>query len=124
MDEVNIVEYDPRWQTLFTEEAERIWQALGNDLAKIIEPVVDGIAGAVKTSPVKHLDETGLRIGGKTNWLHVVSTETHTWYRVSPKRKDIEVLAHIKGVVVHDHWNPYYQLQDVNHALCNAHHLP
>lgn len=93
-------------------------------LAKIIEPVVDGIAGAVKTSPVKHLDETGLRIGGKTNWLHVVSTETHTWYRVSPKRKDIEVLAHIKGVVVHDHWNPYYQLQDVNHALCNAHHLP
>ncbi|MEA5624845.1 IS66 family transposase [Nostoc sp. UHCC 0251] len=92
-------------------------------LAKIIEPVVDEIAGAVKTSPVKHLDETGFRIGGKTNWLHVVSTETQTWYRVSPKRKDIEVLADIKGVVVHDHWNPYYQLLDVNHALCNAHHL-
>ncbi|WP_251955367.1 IS66 family transposase [Nostoc commune] len=53
----------------------------------------------------------------------MVATKTQTWYRVSPQRKDIEVLADIKGVVVHDHWKPYYQLLDVNHALCNAHHL-
>ncbi|NJL52676.1 MAG: IS66 family transposase [Hydrococcus sp. SU_1_0] len=92
-------------------------------LAQIIEPVVIEIAQAVKTASVKHLDETGFRIGGKTNWLHVVSTESLTWYRVAPQRKDIEVLADIKGVVVHDHWNPYYQLDAVNHALCNAHHL-
>ncbi|MCG6138235.1 MAG: IS66 family transposase [Nostoc sp. LLA-1] len=92
-------------------------------LAKIIEPVVIEMASEVKASPVKHLDETGLRIGGKTNWLHVVSTQTETWYRVAPKRKDIEVLDDIKGVVVHDHWKPYYQLLGVNHALCNAHHL-
>jgi transposase len=92
-------------------------------LAQIIEPVVDEIADQVKTAPVKHLDETGLRIGGKTNWLHVVSTETLSWYRVAVKRKDIEVLSDIQGVVVHDHWKPYYQLEDVNHALCNAHHL-
>ncbi|MGB3508156.1 MAG: transposase [Microcoleaceae cyanobacterium] len=43
--------------------------------------------------------------------------------RARGKRKDIEVLAEIQGVVVHDHSKPYYQLQDVNHALCNAHHL-
>jgi transposase len=92
-------------------------------LAQIIEPIVCEIAIAVKTAEVKHLDETGLRIGGKTNWLHVVSTATHTWYRVSPPRKDIQVLADIKGVVVHDHWKPYYQLLQANHALCNAHHL-
>jgi transposase len=47
-------------------------------LAQIIEPVVIEIAEAVKISPVKHLDETGFRIGGKTNWLHVVSTESLT----------------------------------------------
>jgi transposase len=92
-------------------------------LANIIEPVVTEIASAVKAATVKHLDETGLRIGGKTNWLHVVSTETETWYRVSPKRKDIGVLNDIRGVVVHDHWKPYYQLEGVNHGLCNAHHL-
>jgi transposase len=92
-------------------------------LAKIIEPIVIEIASKVKTSPVKHLDETGFRIGGKTKWLHVVSTESLTWYRVADKRKDIEVLTDIKGLVVHDHWNPYYQLVQVSRALCNAHHL-
>ena len=92
-------------------------------LSEIIEPIVTEIACEVKAAPVKHLDETGFRIGGKTKWLHVVSTENQTWYRVADRRKDIQVLADIQGVVVHDHWNPYYQLQDVNHALCNAHHL-
>lgn len=62
-------------------------------LAQIISPVVSEIEAAVKTAAVKHLDETGLRIGGKTHWLHVVATETHTWYRVAAQRKDIEVLA-------------------------------
>ena len=27
------------------------------------------------------------------------------------------------GIVVHDHWHPYYTLTGVRHALCNAHHL-
>ena len=39
MDEVNIVEYDPQWQTLFAQEAERIWQLLGNDLVVEIEHI-------------------------------------------------------------------------------------
>ncbi len=71
----------------------------------------------------KNLDETGLRVGGKTRWLHGVSTETETWYRVSEKRKDIEVLSGLKGVAVHDYWKCYYKLEGVSHALCNAHHL-
>ncbi len=28
-----------------------------------------------------------------------------------------------RGVIVHDHFKPYYSLPDVAHALCNAHHL-
>lgn len=92
-------------------------------LAQTITPVVELLASLVKTTSVKHLDETGLRIAGKTNWLHVVSTETMTWYRIATKRKDLEPLRGIKGVVVHDHWKPYYQLESVTHSLCNAHHL-
>lgn len=88
-----------------------------------LEPVIIQLISEVKSADLKHLDETGLRIGSKTQWLQVVSTETETWYRVAAKRKDIDILAGIQGVVVHDHWKPYYQLERVNHALCNAHHL-
>ena len=29
----------------------------------------------------------------------------------------------VVGIVVHDHWKPYYTREGVLHALCNAHHL-
>lgn len=37
MDEVIIVKYDPRWLTLFEEEAARIQKVLGNAQVVIIE---------------------------------------------------------------------------------------
>lgn len=81
------------------------------------QTVRDLVAGA----PVKHMDETGFRIGGKTQWLHVASTALLTFYRVCAKRGSL--LANVAGIVVHDHWKPYYTMQGVLHALCNAHHL-
>jgi transposase len=75
----------------------------------------------VVTAPVKHLDETGFRIGGKTQWLHVASTALITFYRTCYKRGTM--LANVVGTVVHDHWKPYYTMPGVVHALCNAHHL-
>lgn len=84
-----------------------------------------GFAGAVcalvKTAAVKHLDETGFRIGGKTQWLHVACTLFLSFYRVSPKRGSL--LDGVTGIIVHDHWKPYYTMEGVLHALCNAHHL-
>ena len=44
-----------------------------------------------------------------------------TFYRVSAKRGSL--LANVTGIVVHDHWHPYYTMKGVLHALCNAHHL-
>ena len=76
---------------------------------------------SVNQSAVKHLDETGFRIGGKTQWLHVASTDLLTYYHVNAKRKAL--LPELGGTVVHDHWKPYYQLENVSHSLCNAHHL-
>ena len=92
-------------------------------LANTVAPFQEQVLEDVKASPVKHLDETGFRVGGKTQWLHVVSTSTATHYRVSPKRKDLEPLKGTSGVVVHDHWKSYFKLPDVEHSLCNAHHL-
>ena len=86
-------------------------------LRSFAETVRDLVAGA----PVKHMDETGFRIGGKTQWLHVASTALLTFYRVCARRGSL--LANVAGIVVHDHWKPYYTMQGVLHALCNAHHL-
>lgn len=33
------------------------------------------------------------------------------------------MLADVSGIIVHDHWKPYYTIQCVVHALCTAHHL-
>jgi transposase len=86
----------------------------------LVETIRDHVAGA----PVKHMDETGFRIGGKTQWLHVACTALPTFYRVCAKRGSLlSDIVGVVGVVVHDHWKPYYTMQGVLHALCNAHHL-
>jgi len=86
-------------------------------LQDFIATVRDLVAGAA----VKHMDETGFRIAGKTQWLHMASTALLTFYRVCAKRGSL--LANVAGIVVHDHWKPYYTMRGVLHALCNAHHL-
>jgi transposase len=75
----------------------------------------------IAAAPVKHLDETGFRIAGKTCWLHIATTLRLTFYRTDARRGSL--LDHLTGIVVHDHWKPYYKLKGVLHALCNAHHL-
>jgi transposase len=94
---------------------------ISHDCAERFEGFAAAVRDHVAAAPVKHLDETGFRIGGKTQWLHVASTVLLTFYRVSAKRGSL--LADLAGVVVHDHWKPYYTLKGVLHALCNAHHL-
>ena len=91
--------------------------------AEKIAPLQEQHLDEIKKAPVKTVDETGFRVGGKTYWLHVMGTELFTHYRISPKRKDLEPMTGIQGTVVHDHWKSYFQLQNVQHSLCNAHHL-
>jgi transposase len=95
----------------------RMSRTCAERLQGFVETVRDLVAGA----PVKHMDETGFRIGGKTQWLHVATTAMLTFYRVCAKRGSL--LANVVGIVVHDHWKPYYTIEGVLHALCNAHHL-
>jgi len=94
---------------------------MSQDCAERFQVFADVVRNCVVAAPVKHMDETGFRIGGKTQWLHIASTMLLTFYRVSAKRGSL--LAHVAGIVVHDHWKPYYTLKGVLHALCNAHHL-
>jgi transposase len=94
---------------------------ISQDCAQRFQCFADAVRDRVAAAPVKHMDETGFRIGGKTQWLHIASTIWLTFYRVSAKRGSL--LPKVTGIVVHDHWKPYYTMTGVLHALCNAHHL-
>jgi transposase len=95
--------------------------AMGQRKAEEWTELAAHIGEQVKQVPVKHLDETGLRIAGVWQWLHVASTWLLTWYRTSRQRGTM--LEGVVGIVVHDFWRPYFTLDGVTHALCNAHHL-
>ena len=95
--------------------------AISRDYAARLRPFAETVRDHVAQAPVKHMDETGFRIAGTTQWLHVASTQLLTFYRMSPRRGSL--LSGVSGIVVHDRWKPYYTLTGVLHALCNAHHL-
>lgn len=92
----------------------------GTDLSYRLVGFCDFVLDKIKQATLKHMDETGYRINGKLNWLHVASNDKLTYYHHSEKRKAL--LSGMSGIVVHDHWKPYYQM-NTKHALCNAHHL-
>ncbi len=89
--------------------------------AEALSPLYRRIGERVAASPVRCLDETGLRIAGATRWLHTASTPTHTFYRADAPRSAVP--AWQGGVVVHDHWRSDYGLANVDHDFCNAHLL-
>jgi transposase len=94
---------------------------------EILEPVEDEIKKQLIDSHVIHLDETGMRIKGIREWLHVISTEYLTYYaahhsRGSEANETMGILPVFEGRCVHDGWKPYFKFGCL-HALCNAHHL-
>ena len=66
--------------------------------------------------------------GPSSNWVHATSSRDHSLYHLDTHRGTkamdaMDVLAHLRGVLVHDGSQPYRDYSDVDHALCNAHHL-
>ena len=57
--------------------------------AEELTPVYERIGERVAGEKVRHLDETGYRIGGKLQWLHTTSSLCFTFYRAGEKRGDI-----------------------------------
>lgn len=103
-----------------------LYRAVESAAARLQAPVA-AIREALVGAPLAHADETGVRVGGALQWLHVLSTSALTAYFPHPKRggEAIEafgLLRRFAGVLVHDHWKPYAALP-CQHAYCNAHHL-
>jgi transposase len=93
-----------------------------------IQPSLEAIQTQLIASDVVHCDESGLRVEGKLNWLHVMSTPLLTYYAVHARRgkdamQDIGLLPAFRGRAVHDGLASYFTFDQCEHALCNAHHL-
>lgn len=92
-----------------------------------LEAVEQAIGAALQQADVVHVDETGQRVAGRTEWVHVVSTALLTFYAHHAKRgreaiDAIGLLLDYAGRRVHDAWAPYLSLPGA-YALCNAHLL-
>ena len=93
-----------------------------------IQPTLGEIEAHLKDAEVLHADETSMRVGVKSHWLHVLCTESATRYGVHASRgqkgmRELGLLPECSGVVVHDGLRSYFTFDNVEHALCNAHHL-
>jgi transposase len=96
--------------------------------AVTLAPVEARLKAALVRAPVLHVDETGVRRGGRLAWAHVASTAKLTHYAIHAKRGSeatdaVGILPQFRGVSVHDGWKPYWHYTTCRHALCNIHHL-
>lgn len=86
------------------------------------------IKSLIMQSPVVGCDETGMQVNGKRMWLHTTNTPDISYQVLHEKRgtaaiEDIGVLPQYHGYAIHDRWASYFQYNQCNHALCNAHLL-
>ena len=107
------------------------WSFVGEanqTVAAGIAPSLAEIHKQLTQAEVVHLDETGMRVDGQTQWVHVAGTSHLTYYDVHEKRgqeamSDIGILPNFSGRAVHDHWSSYQTFTECDHAFYNAHHL-
>lgn len=94
----------------------------------LLQPSLQAIKEQLIASEVVNYDESGLRVEGKLQWLHVACTPQLTFYQVDAKRGQVGmsaagILDEFQGTAVHDHWASYLNFENCQHAFCNAHHL-
>ncbi len=66
-----------------------------------IQQEVKNIETSLKNAPVKGADESGVRIEGKTRWLHTLCNDQMVHYRASDKRGDVP--TDLIGIVIHQY---------------------
>lgn len=78
-------------------------------------------------SSVIHADETGIRLNGKNNWVHVLGNAKMSLFGYDLKRgkqamDKMGVLPNYEGTLIHDRFSSYFSYH-CQHSLCNAHIL-
>jgi transposase len=103
-----------------------LYRALAR-MADRAEPTYDRLVETARQAPVNGMDETGWRVGGRLQWLHVAVSAQVTVYAILPGRgyeQSVVILgAEYDGFLIHDGWAPYYRFQFASHQSCLAHLL-
>ena len=105
--------------------------AMVHEGAARLDAFLASLRDQLARSDVVHADETGLRVEASLYWVHSASNAELTLYHLDKKRGTdamdaidaMGVLEHLSGVLVHDGWSSYRKYTEVEHALCNSHHL-
>jgi transposase len=96
-------------------------------LAGRSEPTYTGLVEAARQSAVNGVDETGWKVGGRLQWLHVAVSAQVTVYAILPGRgyqQSAVILGEsYDGFLVHDGWAPYYRFPLAFHQSCVSHLL-
>ncbi len=111
-----------------------LYRALAR-MARRTEPTYAGLVATARQSPVNGVDETGWKVGGRLQWMHVAVSAQVTVYAILPGRgyeQSVTILgADYDGFLVHDGWAPYYRFRSAfhqrheqgeitEHGLCSA----
>ena len=103
-----------------------LYRALAR-MAGRAEPTYDGLVETARQALVNGMDETGWKVGGRLQWLHVAVSAQVTVYAILPGRgykQSVAILgAEYDGFLIHDGWAPYYRFRLAFHQSCLAHLL-
>jgi len=86
------------------------------------------VKSRLRASQVLHADESGVRVEGKLQWIHVASNWQDTLYHIHPRRGTPGmdaggVLPYYRGTMIHDFWKSYFSYIKAEHGLCGSHLL-
>jgi transposase len=103
-----------------------LYRALAR-MAGRAEPTYDGLVETARQAAVNGMDETGWKVGGRLQWLHVAVSAQVTVYAILPGRgyEQSKLILGVEydGFLTHDGWAPYYRFALAFHQSCLAHLL-
>jgi transposase len=103
-----------------------LYRALAR-MAGRAEPTYKRLVETARRAPVNGMDETGWKVGGRLQWLHVAVSAHVTVYAILPGRgyeQSVAIMgAEYDGFLVHNGWAPYYRFALAFHQSCLAHLL-
>jgi len=96
--------------------------------AQRIEPFEKALRQNLIQAPSAHFDETGIKVGGVTHWVHVACTNLLSFFGIHRNRgqeahQDMGILPTFGGIIHRDSYRPYNDYTQSHHSLCCAHIL-